>query len=184
MMISQKKSRNGFTLVELIVSVGLFAVVMTLAAGAYLLMISISQQTQGTTTAVNNLSFALESMVRGIRTGTGYSCSASQLSVDCTAGGSSFSYRDASGATITYQLAGPNGKQYIAKNASLFPITDPSLINITSLGFFVVGTSPASGGNYDQPYVTIVVSGTVSIGKGKTQSFTMQTGAVMRGTDL
>ena len=36
---TKHEARNGYTLIELVVAVGLFALVMTLASGAYLLMI-------------------------------------------------------------------------------------------------------------------------------------------------
>ena len=63
---------SGYTLVELIVAVGLFALVMLLAAGAYLMMIGVNRQAQGIATGIDNLSFALETMTRSIRTGTNY----------------------------------------------------------------------------------------------------------------
>ena len=69
-----RKISKGFSLVELIVAVGLFDIVMSLATGAYLIMISVNRQAQGLATGIDNLSFALESMARTIRTGTNYQC--------------------------------------------------------------------------------------------------------------
>jgi len=59
-------------------------------------------------------------------------------------------------------------------------LTDPS-VTVSSLLFYASGTT---SGDNNQPYVTIVVSGTVSYGPNKTQPFTVETGATMRGTDL
>lgn len=177
---------KGFTLVELMVSVGLFAIVMMLAAGAYLVVIRVNQQAQGNTTAINNLAFALDSMVRTIRTGTGYGCISA--GADCPSGGSSF-YVTAEGALSPthYYLNGPAGAQYIVKTVSgaTYPITDPANVKITSLTFILKGAqSYSASGDLGQPYVTILVTGTVLVGPNKTQSFTVQTSAVMRGTDL
>ena len=44
-----KNSSRGYTLIELMIAVGLFALIMMLAAGAYLMMIGISRQAQGIT---------------------------------------------------------------------------------------------------------------------------------------
>ncbi|HVM58918.1 MAG TPA: prepilin-type N-terminal cleavage/methylation domain-containing protein, partial [Candidatus Paceibacterota bacterium] len=65
-------SSGGYTLVELIVAMGLFAIIMTLSTGAYLIMISVNRHAQAISTGIDNLSFALEDMTRTIRTGTVY----------------------------------------------------------------------------------------------------------------
>jgi prepilin-type N-terminal cleavage/methylation domain-containing protein len=169
---------KGYTLVELVIAVGLFALVMTLASGAYLLMISINQQAQGIATSVNNLSFALETMARTIRTGTAYSCAGGG---DCT-GGHSFSVRNSSGTQITYALTASGANGVITQNG--IALTDPVAVNVTSLTFYVTGTATGSSGEYTQPHVTLMVAGTVSIGPGKTRAFTVETGATMRGTDI
>lgn len=173
--LSVYKSGKGYTLIELIIAVGLFALVMTLASGAYLLMISISRQTQSVATGIDNLSFAAETMTRTIRTGADYSCGGAGGG-DCSGGGSSLSVTNPSGATMTYALSGGA----ITQNGS--PLTDP-LVNITSLMFYVEGTAPAPS-DYEQPHATISISGTITSGPGKTESFTLQTGATMRGTDI
>ena len=178
---------RGFTLIELIVSIGLFAIVMTLSSGAYLMMIGINREAQAEATGINNLSFALESMTRDIRTGTGY-CGAGTCSA------SAFEFTDNSGCTVTYALAtsasacGGTAIGCVARSVSgtgctaetSVPITDPS-VNISALNFYPVGTSAADA---LQARVTIVVSGTVSAGPGKTKPFVVETGATMRGTDL
>jgi prepilin-type N-terminal cleavage/methylation domain-containing protein len=180
-------SHKGFTLVELIVSVGLFAIVMTLAAGAYLVMISANQRTQAVATGINNLSFALESMVRSIRTGTGYVCAGALCQITS---GNTFTFTNSSGQSVAYGVEGTSPNLYITRTVggTATALTDASLVNITRLTFQVTGApSYTSSGGTDttQPYVTIVVSGTVSAGpKNDPQTFTIQTGAAMRGTDI
>ena len=175
------KNSKGFTLIELIVAVGLFALVMMLASGAYLIVLCVNRQAQSISTGINNLSFALESMTRTIRTGTGYNCGGTG---DCPNGASSFSLLDDSNGgvpiPVTYSLVGSSIQ--VNTGGAISTLTDPS-VTITSLTFYAVGTSPAPA-DYQQPRVTIVVSGTVSAGPGKTESFTVETGATMRGTDI
>ena len=183
---SPVSSLQGYTLIELIVAVGLFALVMTLAAGAYLLMINLSRQAQGTATGIDNLAFALETITRSIRTGALYSCG--DFGGDCPNGESSFSFRNASGAMVTYALAGSAPDLYIQRTVdgvAQSALTDPSSVAISSLIFYVSGVETVALGEYTQPYVTIVISGVVSSGTEKTtQSFAIETSSTMRGIDL
>lgn len=66
--------QKGFTLVEMIVALGLFSVVATVAVGALMTMIGTNEQLQAERSVMTNLSFALDSMTREIRTGTKYYC--------------------------------------------------------------------------------------------------------------
>lgn len=168
-MKNYKKIKRGYTLIELIVSIGLFALVMTLVSGAYLMMINVTRQAQGLAMGIDNLSFTLETMTRTIRTGTNYSCGGGNCS-----GGTVFSVTNSSGTVVTYQLS----SGAITQNNVI--LTDPA-VNVTSLKFYVSGTTR---GDIYQPHVTITISGTVSSGPGKSEPFSIETGATMRGIDL
>lgn len=178
-MMSTMRKRGGYTLVELIVAVGLFSLIMLLASGAYLMMIALNRQTQSISTGINNLSFAFDTMTRSMRTGSEYSCGGLG---DCVSGGSSFSFKNEGGAVVTYSLSGSSIQQTIGGVQST--LTDPS-VTVTSLTFYAFGTRPASAGDRNQAHVTMVVSGTVPTGPGKPpQAFTVETGATMRGSDI
>ena len=169
------KTVRGFTLVEMIISVGLFAVVMTLASGAYLIMIGVNRQAQNIATGINNLSFALETMTRTIRTGTSYGCPAQGN--DCS-GGTSFSVINQNGILVTYTESGGAIMQ------DSLALTDSS-VTVSSLRFYASGTADRSSGDDRQPRVTIIVTGEVSSGPGRPpERFTVQTGATMRGSDI
>lgn len=73
---SYKKGNDScaFTLVEMIVSLGIFAVVAVVALGALVRIITANQKAQSLQAAMTNLNFALESMSREIRVGTNYVC--------------------------------------------------------------------------------------------------------------
>lgn len=70
---------RGFTLIEMIVSLGIFSIVVTTAVGAMLILISTNQQLQSQQNVMTNLSFALDTMTREIRTGHNYYCVNSNL---------------------------------------------------------------------------------------------------------
>ena len=69
---SQKE--KGFSLIEMIVSLGLFSVVITIAVGALLVMVNADRQLQAEQSVMSNLAFALDSMTRELRTGSNYYC--------------------------------------------------------------------------------------------------------------
>lgn len=66
-------STRGFTLVEMLVSISVFMVVMTVATTSLLSIIDGNNKAQSLKSAINNLNFALESMQKNIRVGTNYS---------------------------------------------------------------------------------------------------------------
>lgn len=66
--------KAGFTLIEMIVSLGVFAVVVTITVGAILVLISTNQRLQAEQSVMTNLSFALDTMTREMRTGFNYYC--------------------------------------------------------------------------------------------------------------
>ena len=165
--ISNFQKKRGYTLIELTVAVGLFALIMTLVAGAYLMMISITQKAQGISSGIDNLSFALETMTRSIRTGTDYFST-----------GSTFSFTNASGFPVSYGLNGSTLSQSV--NGKSSDLTDPS-VQITTLTFSLSGASKADN---QQPYVSINIDGSVTTGAGKSENFSVRTSAVMRTIDI
>ncbi len=66
--------RQGFTLIEMLVSVAIFTIVMVIALGALLSLSEADRKAQTINAAVNNLSFAIDSMSRLMRTGINYHC--------------------------------------------------------------------------------------------------------------
>lgn len=173
----ESRRSSGYTLVELIVAVGLFAIVMALSSGTYLMMIGLNRQAQGIAIGIDDLSFALETMTRDIRTGSAYDCGGAG---DCPGGASSFSFLNKNNAAVTYSLSGTSLVKTMGSIQST--LTDPS-VAVSSLTFYAYGTRPAPG-DYQQSRVVIIMSGTVSTGAGKAESFTVETAATMRGTDI
>lgn len=65
---------QGFSLIEMIVALGIFSIVVTTAVGSLIVVISNNQKLQAEQSAMTNLAFALDSMTREIRMGYAYVC--------------------------------------------------------------------------------------------------------------
>ncbi|MEI8327926.1 MAG: type II secretion system protein [Candidatus Taylorbacteria bacterium] len=66
--------QKGFTLIEMIVSLGIFSIVAVVALGALIKIISANKKAQTLQSAMTNLNYALESMSREMRMGTNFIC--------------------------------------------------------------------------------------------------------------
>ncbi len=80
-------ARRGFTLVEIIVSLAIFAIVCVVALAALVKIIDANKRAQSVQNAVTNVSFVLDSMSRELRAGSAYYCdwSANDPSLPLTA---------------------------------------------------------------------------------------------------
>lgn len=171
-----RQSTGGYTLLEMIVSVGIFSVVMLIAAGAYLALLGLDRQARATSSLMTNLSFAIDSMERTIRTGSEYKCNNSSSTPNCTSPGGSFGFRDSDGRTIVYALSGGSITQSI-NGAAAVALTDPTInIPASGLRFYVRGV-----GNDDvQPQVIFTLRGSVTDPTGKITEFAVQSAATQR----
>ncbi len=72
--ILNKKNKKGFTLIEVVIAVGLFSVVMMVALAIILSVVDNNKKVHSVNVVVDNLNFAIDSMVRDIKTGKHYGC--------------------------------------------------------------------------------------------------------------
>lgn len=89
------KTKQGFTLVELMVAVSLFTVVAVIATGAVLTANNINKKSQAIKLVLDNLNFALDSMTLKLKQGGGYYCDSDSSNTYPVVAGS----RDCSGET-------------------------------------------------------------------------------------
>lgn len=177
---------RAFSLLELIVSIGLFTIVVTIAASAYLSLISLNRKAQATNDVSSNLAFVMESISRSIRTGSSYDCGGGGGELNCWASGSTvFSFTNEDGQTVTY-LRKSNGTVGVCvsgtcTDSSANSITDPR-ISISSLRFYVEGVGFGDG---TQPRVLIALTGTITPDpRSAPVSFSIQTSATQRLLEL
>jgi len=62
-------TKKGFTIIEMLVTVGLFTIIITIAVGGFTNAIRTQRQVASLISAQSNVSLALEQMTRAIRTG-------------------------------------------------------------------------------------------------------------------
>jgi prepilin-type N-terminal cleavage/methylation domain-containing protein len=189
--------KQGFTLIEVLVSVAIFSVVMVIALGALLSLSDADRRAEGIKTATDNLNFALDSMTRTIRTGTNYHCG-TLSSFDCATGGNILYFTSASGVQTAYQFdascGGVSGVKCIERQtfngvtwSAWAAITAPD-ITLTDMSACTSGTPPClfyvtgSPGSPDkiQPIVTITLAGTIPVTATQSATFHLQTSVTQR----
>lgn len=174
---------KGFTLVEIIVSVGLFSVVMLVATAAYLTIIMLDKEARATNELVVNLNFAVDSISRNIRTGSNYSCAGAGNGT-C----SQFSFIDSQEQKVTYLLKNntvaqcvfPKDSTQVCSTSVAVSLTDPR-IQVNTLAFNVRGVGAT---DRVQPQTIMSIRGTMPSAKGKTVQFTLQTSATQRYLEI
>ena len=73
-----KTRRQGFTLIELMVSVSIFAIVTLITSGAFIILADIYRKTQTNRAVMDNLNLAMDTMTLQIREGKNYSFECSE----------------------------------------------------------------------------------------------------------
>jgi prepilin-type N-terminal cleavage/methylation domain-containing protein len=158
---------SGFTLIELIVSLGIFTFVIFISLNSFLGIIETQRKTISLRTAQDNLRLNLEVMAKEIRMGSSYYCSSSISDLgngtnvqDCLSGGSVLTFMNNSGKTVVY-LTDINGGLRKSDDGGLtyLNISSPDII-FKNLTFYVVGSEL---GDFKQPRITITAE--VEIGK-------------------
>ena len=190
-MISME-GEKGFTLIEMIVAVALFAVVMLVSVGTLLALVGANRKAQGLQSVMNNLNVALDGMVRSIRMGSVYHCGGSPYTTprDCEED-DVLAFKSFGGDTWIYWYGEDEngiGRLYKSETGSIgdgIAITAPG-VEIDSLKFYVIGTTRgvADAANA-QPKVVIVIKGTAGGENTRTSTtFSIQATAVQRILDL
>lgn len=200
---------RGFTLVETMVAVGLFAIVTTITSSAFLVMVNADRLSRSVRIATDNLSLALEDMSRRIKTGSVYNCDGVTLSgtQDCVTGGtrSLFSFNDQNGVRTVYRrgvgpgpvisdpnlISGCGGDIYTSTQGCILRAVSPDgprvvtshEIDIKALTFFAEGTT-IGGGDIVQPYVVLLMEGLVQGSQAVKTQFKMETMVTQRQLDI
>jgi type II secretory pathway pseudopilin PulG len=185
------KRTDGYTLIELVVSVGLFVVVSLISSSAFLGVTVSNRRTLAIRTTTDNLNSAIESMSRNLKTGFFYHCGSSgsiAAPQDCPSGDTYLAFEGQKGDILTtsdqiiYKI-GPAGtlcsssKQICVSTdggGTFYPLTaPPPEVSIDGLAFRVYG-STQSDSPAKQPRIVIVIIGSAGIGISAT-SFNVET---------
>lgn len=173
--------KRGFTLVELLVAIGVFSIAMLVGVGALLTMVGANHKAQAIQSVMNNLNYAVESMARNIPVGTAYHCGASGIlsaPADCASGDTFLAIRSHDGKQVTYEFRDGALNRSIDGGASI-AITAPEVV-IENGRFFVRGSSPSDG---RQPQVVVTIKGHAGINEKSRSDFSLQTTVTQRLLD-
>lgn len=188
-------SQKGFTLIEMLVAVGLFSVVMLVSVAAILSIIGNNKKAQGINNVVNNLNFAIESMVRDMKTGYLYKCSYSWPTLNqddiglCPSSTNAeskvafFSTLTGTPTAVEYSFIAPttdsNGVytpghivKRIAPSVTSVDLTSKSDVDIQSVKMYVNSPAPGSGA---QPGIFLIITGKANITQNEVTEFGLQT---------
>lgn len=169
--------KKGFTLIEVIVSMGIFAIAALLATSSLLSLTDAQKRSLSLQTTYDNVRFAIETMAKDIRMGSLYTCGSDPanpptigaVGVDCISGGPVITYRNSSNDDISYRILNGHIDKYI--NGVPVGVLTSADANIDTLDFYVVG---AADPTTFQPRVVIVIKGTAGTGRAQS-SFNLQT---------
>lgn len=172
---------KGFTLIEVMVSLALFIAVMTIAAGALLSIIDANRKSQAEKSVIDNVNFALDNMVRNIRTGTEWVCGnidpgrgswQSTGDKNCGSGGTALMFKSQKGPKVIYGFVNSTKTISVSKELNYDPSNPPlpgrpvafsgwepltgAQVEVDGLTFRVTGAEIGSADN-QQPSVIISV---------------------------
>jgi len=135
-------SRQGFTVVELIVAVGLFSVIMSIAAGGLVRAFRTQRQTAAMMAANSNASLVLEQMTRELRTSYSFQMTSS---LPCAAN-EEISFTNAKNQNITY-CRQVNGRGIIIKRIDVgdFRELTAENVDVKYLKFYPLGEALGDG---------------------------------------
>ena len=188
-----KNYNRGFTLIEMMVSVSIFAIVMAVSTASILGIIDANYKAQALKSVMDNLNLALEEMSRQIGDGITYHCGTTGVYTtvqDCGHINAPlldpqsqivFEPRHGTASPSDQVIYGRNvdasGRGWIEKSfdagTTFFPITAPE-IDIKNLKFYVHGSDPL---DRKQPRVFMIIQGTASIKDKVKTEFFIQTSA-------
>lgn len=195
----RRNTARGFSLIELLVSISIFIIVLIMAVGSLLVVIGANARAQNMEQVMTNLSFALDSVSREVRTGRGFYCSGTdpggnlspELTRNCTNG--KYLSVVEGGESLTAGKSNPRVSfRYNATNKSIdrrvgngnwFQITAPNVV-ITDMYFYVADTATAAGGDSKQANVTLYVAGHSGDLPTSESSFAVQTTVTRRIPDI
>lgn len=175
---------QGFTLIELMVSVALFSVVLVLSVSTLLVLIDANRKAQSLKSVINNLNFGVDSITRTLRTGHTFYCDDDVSDMPegaqaCANGAAGITLTADTGALVGYRLAGTTIERRIVDggdDTDWIALTAPE-VEISEFRFYVTGAAEDDG---VQPTITLAVRGAAGVNLEADTSFNIQTTVTQR----
>lgn len=177
----QHAAQKGFTLIELMTALSIFAVVVVISVGSMLNVFDANRKSRNLRAVMSNINIALESMSKEMRYGMNYHCGSSgnqSNPQNCASGGTQVTFLSSANVEVTYRLNGTAIERQ-EENDDYIPLTAPE-VPIDSLTFYTLG---AGTGDLLQPKTLIRVKGHAGTGRSRSD-FILQTLVSQRKPDL
>lgn len=168
--------KKGFTIMEMIIALGVFSISMMLTLGIYTNMIDMQNKSFNFRAVNNSLNFTMEKMSREIRTGFSY-CGIALL-YPCSSSQFSFKAGISGNPEITYRLNN-NVIEMAVNGGSFSPLTSSGVV-VTNLEFLVDGQNVGDG---KQPVVTIIMKAESGASEKTKAYLNLQTTIIQRKLD-
>ncbi|MEK7123536.1 MAG: prepilin-type N-terminal cleavage/methylation domain-containing protein [Patescibacteria group bacterium] len=136
------QTNKGFTLLELIVAIGVFSAVISASTGIFLSTLTAQRKAIALQNIQDNIRFAVESMAKEIRTGKTFSANPERTQLN---------FINAAGASVVYRLSGTAIERSQDNGTTFLPITADN-IEVSGLKFYLSGEAESDG---LQPKITI-----------------------------
>ncbi|OGZ07104.1 MAG: hypothetical protein A3D65_00635 [Candidatus Lloydbacteria bacterium RIFCSPHIGHO2_02_FULL_50_13] len=176
----------GFTLIEMIVAIGVFLIGLLIILGALVSINDAARKARSMRIVMDNLSAAIDSMSRTIRVGSDFNCGCGvpvTTPQDCPmsddlgqGGGTCLAFEGQHGNPfesndqIVYRLSGGRIERSVNSGGEYLPLTAPEL-TVSNFRFYVYGVSV----NDDQPVTTLLIRGSASTTQRTATTFNIQT---------
>ena len=164
-----KQFNRGFTMIELLVAMGLFALLSGIVSGSFINIMKSQRSIISFVTANDNASLVFEQMAREFRTGSNFSLTNEILS-----------FTNSRGTQVAYKLEDKNIQRSEGGNDSEFNALLSSDVIVESLKFYLSGNRQGGG---LPPMITMALtlkSGKASMGG---LEINLQTSVVSRSLD-
>lgn len=144
--MKKMKKQRGATIIELIISAGLFITLISLASVSFIQALRTQRIVTNLSASMNDVTFVMEQISREVRVG-----------FSMNGGGGSVDFNNPDGDRIFYKFIGSGIGRCInicASNSAYKIITSPD-VEIDNLEFILQGTETSDG---ESPRVTIIAS--------------------------
>lgn len=198
-----KTRNNGFTILEMIVALGVFATVAVLSISSLLSLTNAQKKARTLQSIQDNLRFSMEAIARDLRQGDFFYCGSNledfptapspgdlPVTKDC-AGGQMVTFVDRNNKVSTYRLGDPSFSYFTTTTscavghlciekavrdtyAQMPPIFYPVTSRDIEITRFDLYVSGSNRTDQIEPRVTIVVDGVAKVGKEESE-FHLQT---------
>jgi type II secretory pathway pseudopilin PulG len=208
MQNKNNNKKNGYTIIETMISVSLFIIIVMMGMNALLNANVLHKKSQSMRSILDSLSFTIEDMSRNLRTGYNYQCyDATNLTLSLVTTSANYPRSCASGWAIAFEPATGNVASYghaignppvadqwvyYINGGKIFKSVDgaqnfiqltPDEVTIDQVyGFSVLGAEPPPLDS-QQPFVTIRLVGHITY-KNITTLFSLQTSISQRQADI